>query len=727
MAAQSWLRNFGLPIGISVAAVLGFWLSNELAVLLIGTTLIFSLFGRKSGLIAVTLYVAAAGIVMLIANNAAASDADAYIRLGLFLAAAMIIGLVVGNARTARASEQSFRSTLNNVPGMIATADAVGNHNYGNKKNLDYLGVTEDDIAGWKFIDFIHPEEREATAAAWSNSLETSQPMDILHRLRRFDGEYRWHHARVDPTFDEQGEVVRWCGLITDVDDLIKAEKRIRRAERELQTTLDTIPALVVSSWPEGKIDFMNAHWRERGFANEDLLSAREDLGNPTLKLIHPDDRTRFREAWLRSVMTGEPYQIEMRLRRSDGEYRWYLSRTVTLRDEEGAVVKRYSTAIDIDDRKKAEEALAARERELQHIVDAVPAPIWVVTADGEPTYISKKLVEWYGLDVDDLERVEGSKVRGAIRARVHPDDASAVEANMIHAFKTGQPFAMRYRHLRHDGLSRWVHGRVEPSRDENGGILNWYGVAIDIDDEKRAQDALLAAQDKLSRAAQLATLAELSASIAHEVNQPLAAVITNSHACLQWLSSSPPNVERARLAAHRIVRDANAAAGVISRTRELFTQSALSRTPTDLNEVIDEAHELLADKILAGGISFKRNLDRTIPSTMADRLQIQQVLVNLLRNGIEALQSVADAPKSLAVRSRQEGPETIVIEVRDSGAGINGSAAIFEPFVTTKKGGMGVGLAISRSIVESHGGRLWAESIKPRGTAFLFSLPVQP
>ncbi|MET0314655.1 MAG: ATP-binding protein [Hansschlegelia sp.] len=247
----------------------------------------------------------------------------------------------------------------------------------------------------------------------------------------------------------------------------------------------------------------------------------------------------------------------------------------------------------------------------------------------------------------------------------------------------------------------------------------------LDIEDEVRVQDALRLAHDKLARASQAASLAELSASIAHEVNQPLAAIVANAYACQRWLSAVPPNPDRARITAERIVRDANSAAEVISRIRALFRQTEQSRTPTNVNHVICEVRALMADELSARDIIVETDLDRALPPVFIDRVQIQQVVVNLIRNGIDAMEAIPDDQKHLRIVSRREGPNMVRVEVQDRGLGVGQPDRIFDPFYTTKQHGMGMGLAICRSIVDAHGGRIWARADDPQGTTLAFTVPL--
>jgi C4-dicarboxylate-specific signal transduction histidine kinase len=291
---------------------------------------------------------------------------------------------------------------------------------------------------------------------------------------------------------------------------------------------------------------------------------------------------------------------------------------------------------------------------------------------------------------------------------------------------QTGESFAMRYRLRRWDGIYRWMSGRAEPMRDQDGRIVQWFGLCHDIDDQIHAEDALRRASHKLAQATQAASLAELSASIAHEVNQPLAAIVANSHACHRWLSADPPNVERAMITAERITRDANSAADVVNRIRALFRRTPHARSPEDVNRLISEVCRLMADEIAAKDIRIKTDLVPDLPAIALDRVQAQQVFMNLIRNGIEAMDGADNGARALQIRSRRDGHDAIRIEVRDGGAGIPDPERVFEPFFTTKEHGMGMGLAICRSIVESHGGRLWAEKNEPQGAVLALTLPIE-
>jgi PAS domain S-box-containing protein len=616
------------------------------------------------------------------------------------------------------AGEHRLQELIDAIPAQFWSTLTDGSAEFLNRRWLEYTGLSDAQAIGQGWLAAVHPDDRDRLARHRESLLAGTGPAEIEARMRRFDGQYRWFLIRVEPVRDAGGSVTGWFGINTDIDDLKKAEQELRRAEERLRTTLDAIPALVMSSSKDGAVDFINARWVEDGFLEADVYR-----GAPAL--VHPDDLPVFMDRRQKSLPADAPYEAEVRLRRANGEYRWYLLRSVAIKDELERPSRRYATAIDIDDRKRAEEALHTRERELQVLVDTIPSLVWCVTAQGEPEYINKRLENYYGRRIDRSQSIDGSNLKWSLQVLMHPDDLEAVQARLTHSLRTGETFAMRYRNRRFDGAYRWVEARAEPLRNDDGSIAKWYGVSVDIDDEVRAQESLRATLDKLSRASQLASLAELSASIAHEINQPLAAAVMNCHALQRWLAANPPNLEEARLSSENVARNAKAASDIIGRVRALFTQQASPRTNTNINEVIGEVHQLMKDLLASERVRLNMDLDTSLPSLLVDRVQVQQVLLNLMRNGIDAMKANGDVPKTLLVRSTGNR-NMILVEVRDNGEGITDPERIFEPFFTTKDQGMGMGLAICRSILEQHGGSLSAEAVEPRGSLFSFTLPVR-
>jgi hypothetical protein len=501
-----------------------------------------------------------------------------------------------------------------------------------------------------------------------------------------------------------------------------------QRTDDDTRLIVENMPGLAWSTDPDGNFKFVNQSVLDYvGTPPDDLsrIEGSNDFG--WRQVVHPDDADHSVDQWLHSLETGAAYEIEHRIRRFDGTYRWFRAVGRSSRDRGGNITGWYGTTIDVDDRKQAEDALRKSEQQLRLLIDTIPALVWCATPEGEPSYLNKRLMDYTGLTLESFDDPEIKSPRlAATKALMHPDDVAELQRRWSDSLSTGESFSFRHRLRRADGVFRWVDSRREPLRDDNGRIVQWYCINVDIDDETRMQDTLRSTLDRLARASQAASLAEMSASIAHEVNQPLAAIVANSHACRQWLSAEPPNLQRAQVTIARVIRDANSAGDIVGRTRALFQRGALVKTPLNLNEVISEVLQVMHDEATATAISLHADLAIHLPPISADRIQMQQVLVNLIRNGIDAMETTNETRKSISIRSHLDGARMALVEIRDQGKGVDDTERIFEPFFTTKDTGMGMGLAICRSIIEAHQGRLWAARNDHGGTTFSFTLPTQ-
>ena len=568
-------------------------------------------------------------------------------------------------------------------------------------------------------LERAHPEEKTRVQEEILRATREGKDCDLEYRLLLPDDSVKHVHVVAHASKDEPGGF-EFVGAVMDVSAAKEAEERIRKDEKELATTIETIPALVLSFLPDGTVDFVSHRWLDYvGLSREEMFPTRKPL-SPTLggawkSTNHPDDLDRALNKWQAALATGEPLELETRYRRADGQYRWFLVRSVPLRDEIGEIVKWYATFTDIDDRKQAEEKLRRSERELRLIFESIPAMVYTISADGDVELVNQRLLTFLGTTAEALKEWI---------AFIHPEDQARVFALWKSTIEAGDSFDVEHRLRRGDGVYRWFNSRGTPMSDGEGRVVRWYALLTDIDDRKSAEDALRSTQTRLSRARQVATVAELSASIAHEINQPLASVVTNAHASQTWLSHDPPNVERAQATLERIIRDGHSAAEVVRRIRALFKEAAPVKALVDMNQLVVEVLRVLSDELRDNGITVETELEANRPMVGADHVQIQQTLINLVHNAMEAMGGLMDRQKSLVLRSRRQGEE-LLIQVRDHGVGIKDSALAFEPFFTTKESGMGMGLSVSRSIVEAHGGRIWATANEDVGTTFTFTLPL--
>ena len=624
-----------------------------------------------------------------------------------------------------RSSVRQLRQMIDAVPTQIWSLMPNGEPAYMNKTMLDYMGMKLEDYDRKKglpnVLQTIHPEDQPSVLAGIQRSLGTGEPFQLQWRNRRWDGAYRWTNGCATPLRDENGGIIQWYGVNVDIDDEVRAHEALRNTTRQLQQMIDAVPINILSFDPSGKLTYASQRYTDQVGSPPVHVENFEALAR---HLAHPEDFPVMLQRALDGFATGTPFVNRFRRRDKDGVYPWIEARAQPLRDASGAVAQWYIISIDIESEVRTQEELRERERFLWQLVETLPAMIDCASPNGEPIYRSQQLREFLGYKLEALDGTGKTRLDGTLDAGVHPDDVAGVKERYAHCLATGEPYARRHRLRRFDGEYRWVETRAGPMRNAEGVIVQWNVICLDIESEVRAQEALRLAQERLARASQAASLAELSASIAHEVNQPLAAVVANSHACQRWLTADPPNIERAHRTVERIIRDGNAAADVVSRVRALFKQSLDSRVATTFGGIIAEARELLAEEAIRRSVRMDIDVDDGLPLVAVDRVQLQQVLVNLIRNGMEAMDALASG-KVLRVRVRRAA-EAIRIEVGDCGEGFDDPDRIFEPFFTTKQHGMGMGLAICRSIIESHGGKLWAEKNERRGATLIFTLPIE-
>jgi PAS domain S-box-containing protein len=911
-----------------------------------------------------------------------------------------------------QASELDARSLLDNMPGFLGRHSPDGTPEIVNRTFLQYFGKTVEEIRKWRTSDLVHPDDLARTIEVFGGGISGGQPWSLEFRLRRFDGVYRWFQARWIPVRDLEGRILHWNALTTDIDDRKQAEQALQASERNLSLITNAIPALIHTARPDGYLDYFNQRWLEY------LGCSLSDVeGWKWTTWIHPDDLQGIVDEWRACLASGEIFEYETRVRRADGQYRWMFHRKVPVRDEHGNIIRWYGTSLDIEDRKRTEWlraaeiqtlqmitggaklsdvlnnlcsiiddhtsatsfvclmdregkhlsvfagphlppafataitplqiglnrgscgtaaftkyrviipdvsddprwpddardlalsngvcaawsepllwtggevigtfcishseprvpdgrdielieaaariALVAIERQrsqealrdaldqilksefkLRQVIDAIPALAWCNLPDGSNEFLNKRWHEYTGLSP---EQSHG----WGWQAVFHPEDLPPLMEKWMKMLVSGEPDEIEARLHRYDGVYRWFLIRAEPFRDESGKIVRWYGTSTDIEDRKQAEaqveqaylrlaeaqrlsktgsfvtdlqaddhnwseeafrifefdpaskvtmqmirdciypgdvpsfDAVIAsgmtgtdvdfvfrivtsggaikhirglarvmaqsggrplfigafqdvteskiaeealdrARSELAHVARVTTLNALTASIAHEINQPLSGIITNAGTCLRMLDGDPPNVDGARETVRRTIRDGNRASDVISRLRALYSKKEFTLEQVDLNEATREVVALSWHDLQRNRVVLRWELAEELPLVVGDRVQLQQVILNLLRNASDAMNAVDDRPRELLIRTERGEKGQVGLSVKDVGWGFTCEAEdkLFQAFYTTKTDGMGIGLSVSRSIIEAHHGRLWATANDGPGATLSFTLP---
>jgi len=912
--------------------------------------------------------------------------------------------------------EIGLSSVVDSLPGLLWTAQPDGQVDFLNRHWCAYTGLSVDEAfgSGWQLA--IHPDDRPALRERWRSILAAGEAGSMEARLRSVDGEYRWFRFCTRPLTEASGQIVKWCGTGTDIDDLRRYATDHHAGDDEdgYRSVADVIPAMIAFLTPAGEVEHANRQVLEYlGATLEELKGWRAS------EAIHPDDLPSVITAWERAVATGEPYDIDHRIRRADGVYRWFHGRGMPLRSAEGRFLRGYLVNTDIDDRKRTEALLAAEKRLLEMVarrqsmsailealcrlvedtvtgcycsvvlvdqscthlehgaapslpssfiasiigrpvnIDSGPCAMaaylnerviasdlaletrwaayawcpmaiahglqacWstpissdagkvlgafavyygerrtptpqelglidqfthiasiaidraqgdnalkrsearkaaildaaldcVVTIDhegcivefnpaaertfgysrddvvgsqlteaiippslrerhrqglarylatGEARLIGRRVemmavradgrefpVELaisrislegppsftcYLRDIterkateDDLRRSEAFLAEGQrlsltgtfswkvaageitwsdqiyrifeidpsvrvtlelIGHRVHPDDIPLLFDMVERAQGDGGDFEYDHRLQMPDGSVKYLHLIGHQTRDKDGR-LEYIGAVQDVTQRRLAEQALGEARSELARVTRVASLGTLTASIAHEVNQPLSGIVTNASTCLRMLAADPPNVEGARETAQRTIRDGNRASDVITRLRALFSKRNTTAESLDLNEATREVLALFLSDLHRNRVILETKLASVLPPVTGDRVQLQQVILNLLQNASDAMSIVDDRPRRLVIRTEQDNGDHVRVTVQDAGVGFPPQDAdkLFDAFYTTKENGMGIGLSVSRSIVEKHHGRLWAVPNDGPGATVSFSIPCTP
>ena len=738
-------------------------------------------------------------------------------------------------------SENKLRQIIETPPSFLWSTDPTGEPTYIDQRISDYSGVRFEDFKhrGWEA--FVHPADLSETVRAFDHAVETGTSYAAVHRLRRSDGEYRWYHARGEALRDPDGQIIQWYGLSVDIDEARKGENRLRHREAH------PVEAQKLSHsgiWIFNPTTMFYLYWSAEsyqiwGFDPLQGPPSRENLW----QRIHPDDRDRVWEEIKESLRQKKDFVGEFRILLPDGTVKYLEVTNHHMFSSLGAVAEVISAHVDVTERRRAEnalreseaklrdyaetasdwfweigpdfeftlltenafgsgatdrigttcwghaldletepekwrlvratldarkpfrdfvyrslsdngspmyvrangkpmfdangefrgyrgtstdvtalmraqEALRESERSLRSAIDGIAGLIVVLAPNGELETVNRQVFAYFGRSLEELKNWGTNDV-------VHPEDLPRVVERFSRAIASGRPYHIDERLRRFDGEYRWFDCRTVPVRDDSGRIARWYILMTDIEDRTRALARLDQMQTDFAHMNRVGMMGELAASLSHEITQPIASARNNARAALNFLDRQPPDLGEVREALGCVVGDTDRAGDIVDRIRDHINKAPPRKDHFDINSAINEVIVLAQSAIIKNGVSVQTGLSERAFPVHGDRIQLQQVVLNLILNAVEAMDSVDVEPRELSISTEQDHTG-VCVTVRDSGPGIDPThlERVFEAFYTTKSRGVGMGLSICRSIIDAHGGRLWAETNAPRGTAFQFVLP---
>jgi PAS domain S-box-containing protein len=743
-----------------------------------------------------------------------------------------------------RESELKLRQITETIPGLVWSNGPDGEPTHINQRMLDYSGMGLEDFKNRGWEAFVHPADYPETAEAFWHAIQTGTSYQGVMRLRRADGEFRWHHAGSEPLFDQQGRLVQWYGLCVDIDERKQAEDRLRRSEAYLAEAerLNHSGGWAVNRKGERTI----VYWSEESYR---IFGLDPLQGMPTRdwvwQQIHPGDRSRLREEADAALREKRDYVAPFRIVLPDGTIKHLESNANHLFSVGGELLGVMGTFVDVTERKRAEDALRESEAKLRCLVDSNVIGIFVWDFEGRFLETNDEFLRTVGYDREDLlggsirwtdltpsdwrdrssarmekgkssglfepfekeyTRKDGSRVPVLIGGAAFEEGGNQGVAFVLdrterkradEALRESETKFRDYAETASDwfweigpdykftlltenafgsrsadriGTACWDHAldlEIEPDKwrlvwatldaresfrdfvyctvdgsgarmhvkvsgkpvfDGSRKFLGYRGTGTDVTAIVRGQQAeasLQTVQAELAHVSRVMTLGQLTASIAHEVNQPIGSARNNARAALNFLNRSHPDLDEVREALSCIVADADRAGGIIDRIRDQIKKVPPRSDPFDLNRAIEEVIGLAQSITTENGVSVQSRLASGMTLVIGDRVQLQQVVLNLILNAVEAMKSVEADERRLLISTDQSEANGTLVAVRDSGPGIDPEhlELVFEAFYSTKSG-MGMGLSICRSIIAAHGGRLWAAATEPGGALFQFTLP---
>jgi PAS domain S-box-containing protein len=665
--------------------------------------------------------------------------------------------LAVASAERVHAIRPDYRLVADSIPGLIVITGPDGAIESCNRAVLEYFGTTLEEIQGWASSTLVHPDDIPAVIVGQKRSLETGERMLSEYRMLRADGVYRWFQIYGEPLRNDRGDVVQWYLVKTDIDDLKRAEKMLAGEKRLLEMValgrplheiLNSLCTFVEQMAPECLCAVFPIDQDERRFDKGFAPSLGDAYTGPLqgvpvvpgaapcgaaavnkTQVIAVDIESDPR--WLASSYRVLALSFGLRavwstpiVSRSGevlGTFAVYQRHPGSPTQIQQDLIRQFTDIASIAiERARSDSAIRRSTTFLTEAqrLSSTGCFYWLRATD--EIICSDETYRIFGI-------APGTPVTVQLMAsRIHPDDSQRFNKRVEERRTDGSKAEGEYRLLLPDGSIKFVH-LVSQTLATESGEVEYTGVIQDVTEARVAAETLDKLRSELAHVARVATLGELTASIAHEVNQPLAGIVTNASTCLRMLAADPPNVEGARETARRTIRDGERASEVISRLRALFTKKTTTTGSIDLNDATREVVALSMSELHRQRVAVRFELAGHLPPLRGDRVQLQQVILNLVLNASDAMSTVEDRPRELAIATSSDGVE-VELSVRDTGIGLDAGdpGKLFDAFYTTKSSGMGIGLSVSRSIMERHGGRLWATRNRGPGATFSFSIPCE-
>ena len=656
-----------------------------------------------------------------------------------------------------RRSEQRFRNLVETTSDWVWEVDENGVYTYVSPRIYELLGYQPEEVLGKTPFDLMPPNESERVASIFGPIRTQRAPFrDLENTNQHRDGRLVVLETNGVPFFDTDGRFLGYRGIDRDITERKRAEEALQRAHDELEERVKERTAELVRTnlWLTKEIE-------ERKRAEETLRKRDESLaeaqriahlgsyawdpvadeikgseeayrifGIPTevssitfnefLELVHPDDRDSVNETARRSLADpGLPIATEYRIIRPDGLERFIYHRGEVTVAEHGKPVRILGTVNDITDYKRAEQALRASEAQLRLMADSLPVLIAYVDREQRYQFNNLAYARWFGLPQDSLKGVSIRKVLG--------DHAYEGIRGYVEKALAGQEVQFETELPAPGDPGRYVVAHYVPNIDRKSRVLGFYALVQDVTERRQIDLEIQRHREQLAHVSRVATLGELTASLAHELHQPLAAIMSNAQAALRFLAQEDPDLDEVRNILVDIVQDDRRASEVIQRLRQFLRRDKAELTPLDLNGLIQEVMTLLTREAFLRGVTIDVELDAHLPPVVGDRIQLQQVVLNLVLNAADAMAELEPQSRKVIVQTARGDDGEARVAVRDFGTGLDEQNlhCIFDPFYTTKPEGLGMGLAICRSIVDAHGGRLRASNNPDGGATFIFTIPV--